>query len=71
MKLAVFGVIAICAVTLSLPVSAMPIAPLATSQASAEFVLVRHGGHGHHYSWHHGRGHHYGTYRGHHRGWYH
>jgi hypothetical protein len=71
MKLALIGLIALVAVSLSLPASAMPITALVTSNASSDLVLVRHGGHGHHYGWHHGRGHHYGWYRGRHRGWYH
>jgi hypothetical protein len=71
MKFALIGLIALGAASLSVPSSAMPIAPLATSNASSDLVLVRHGGHGRHYGWHHGRGHHYGWYRGRHRGWYH
>jgi hypothetical protein len=69
MKLTLIGAIALCAACVSLPASAMPIAPRATSSASNDVVPVRHGGHGHHYGWHHGRGHHYGWYRGHHHGW--
>jgi hypothetical protein len=69
MRFALFALIALCAACVGLPASAMPIAPLATSTAPGDLVLVRHGGHGHHYGWHHGRGHHYGWYRGHHHGW--
>jgi hypothetical protein len=65
MKLALIGVTVICVVSASLPASAMPIAPLATSSAPADVILVH--GHGHHYGWHHGHGHHYGW----HHGWHH
>ncbi len=71
MKSGLIGLVALCAILMSWPASAMPISPLTTSSTPADLVQVRHGGHGHHYGWSHSRGHHYGFYRGHHRGWYH
>jgi hypothetical protein len=57
----------ICAFSICLPASALPIVNLTTSSAADGLVLIH--GHGHHYGWYHGRGHHYGWWRGRHRGW--
>jgi hypothetical protein len=73
MKLALTGLTglaAVCAVYVSVPASAMPIAPPMASGVSSDLLWVGHG-HGHHYGWYHGRGHHYGWWRGRHRGWWH
>ena len=60
---------AICAVSMSLPASAMPIARLAAPSATESGVVSVHYGHHYHHGWYHGRGHHYGWWRGRHHGW--
>jgi len=59
------------AALLSLPVAAMPLAPMtpAMTQANHDTVLVRHGGRGHHYGWTRSHGRHLGFARGRHLGW--
>ena len=73
-KLLGLAVLAGGLVLLSVPGSAMPIAPLAPASSDAAVIQVRGGhggGHGHHFGWGRGRGHHYGWSRGRHRGWHH
>jgi hypothetical protein len=49
----------------------MPVNKLQEVGPGANLVLIKGGGHGHHYGWGRGRGHHYGWSRGRHHGWWH
>ena len=64
---------AVCALAVMpmLPAAAMLLAPLTptVTHADSNTILVRYGGHGHHYGWGHGRGRYYDWSRGHHRRW--
>jgi hypothetical protein len=58
------------AALLTLPVAAIPLAPMMPAVTIAnDLFMVRHGGRGHHYGWTQSRGLHLGFTRGRHRGW--